>query len=213
MTQEAFYTIGQLAQAAGLTPRTIRYYTAEGLLPAPDTRGRYARYSHEHLSRLRLIHHMKSAYLPLTVIRERLNSLTTAEIEAQLSVDTPAGMERQEPLAILQLATTVLPSETSRPRPAMLLEAPREPFPPRASGRRRILLISPRLAGLPSTLPWEELSPSDSPRRAELTTETWKRIVLAPGVELHLHVPESPEAGERLNRIIAEVQALFQSQV
>ena len=35
MTEEFSYTIGELAEAAGVTPRTVRYYTAEGLLPAP----------------------------------------------------------------------------------------------------------------------------------------------------------------------------------
>jgi len=39
MAEAMFYTIGQLAELAGVTPRTIRYYTAEELLPRPDARG------------------------------------------------------------------------------------------------------------------------------------------------------------------------------
>ena len=49
MSEEATYTIGELAERAGVTPRTIRYYTAEGLLPRPDTRGQYARYRADQL--------------------------------------------------------------------------------------------------------------------------------------------------------------------
>jgi DNA-binding transcriptional MerR regulator len=55
MAEETLYTISQLAEAAGVTPRTIRYYTAEGLLPRPDARGQYALYSQDHLLRLQLI--------------------------------------------------------------------------------------------------------------------------------------------------------------
>ncbi|GAB4193827.1 MAG: hypothetical protein OHK0022_09160 [Roseiflexaceae bacterium] len=78
MADETTYSIGELAAAAGVTPRTIRYYAAEGLLPAPEMRGKYAVYRTEHLERLRLIAQLKAAYLPLSAIKEQLDQLDPA---------------------------------------------------------------------------------------------------------------------------------------
>jgi DNA-binding transcriptional MerR regulator len=49
------YRIGELAQAAGITVRTLRYYQERKLLPPPRREGRIAWYSQAHLSRLRII--------------------------------------------------------------------------------------------------------------------------------------------------------------
>src|SRR5687767_178938 len=85
MAEEILYTISELADAAGVTPRTIRYYTAEGLLPPPDARGRYALYTTDHLHRLLLIARLKEAYLPLNEIKARLDRLAAEEVEQVLS--------------------------------------------------------------------------------------------------------------------------------
>src|SRR4051794_29970824 len=76
------YTLQELAELAGVAPRTIRYYTTQGLLPAPPTRGRNASYSEAHLNRLRLVEKLKSAYLPLSTIREQLGSLSDEQVAA-----------------------------------------------------------------------------------------------------------------------------------
>lgn len=49
------YRIGELARAAGITVRTLRYYQERKLLPPPRREGRIAWYSEAHLSRLRVI--------------------------------------------------------------------------------------------------------------------------------------------------------------
>jgi DNA-binding transcriptional MerR regulator len=64
--------IAELARRAGVTPRTIRYYVAEGLLPAPAGQGQRRAYGPEHLDRLEAIRELKAAYLPLHEIRRRL---------------------------------------------------------------------------------------------------------------------------------------------
>lgn len=66
--------IAELAERAGVTPRTVRYYVAEGLLPAPGGRGQRRAYSQEHLRRLDMIRQLKDAYLPLYEIRRRLDA-------------------------------------------------------------------------------------------------------------------------------------------
>ena len=49
------YRIGELARAAGITVRTLRYYQERKLLPPPRREGRIAWYSQAHLSRLRIV--------------------------------------------------------------------------------------------------------------------------------------------------------------
>jgi len=49
------FTIDELAARTGMTVRTVRFYAAEGLLPAPERRGRVAYYDARHRLRLDLI--------------------------------------------------------------------------------------------------------------------------------------------------------------
>jgi DNA-binding transcriptional MerR regulator len=49
------YRIGELARAAGITVRTLRYYQERKLFPPPRREGRIAWYSRAHLTRLRVI--------------------------------------------------------------------------------------------------------------------------------------------------------------
>lgn len=49
------YRVAELAEAAGVAVRTVRYYQERGLLDAPRRQGRHAFYNHTHLERLQLI--------------------------------------------------------------------------------------------------------------------------------------------------------------
>jgi DNA-binding transcriptional MerR regulator len=66
------YSIGELAEEAGVSTRTIRYYVSEGLLPPPVGAGPNSRYTDAHLSQLGIIGRLKEQYLPLREIRRRL---------------------------------------------------------------------------------------------------------------------------------------------
>ncbi|WP_018653127.1 MerR family transcriptional regulator [Actinomadura flavalba] len=55
MSDGAEYRVGELAAAAGVPVRTLRYYQEKRLLPPPVRRGRTAWYSAAHLERLRTI--------------------------------------------------------------------------------------------------------------------------------------------------------------
>ncbi|NKY58503.1 MerR family transcriptional regulator [Nocardia flavorosea] len=56
MTQHPHeYRVAELAEAAGVAVRTVRYYQDRGLLDAPRRQGRHAVYNEAHLERLRLI--------------------------------------------------------------------------------------------------------------------------------------------------------------
>ena len=64
------FTIDELAQAAGMTPRNVRAYRTKGLLPPPIREGRASRYRTAHLRRLRHIKQLRAAGLPLKLIIE-----------------------------------------------------------------------------------------------------------------------------------------------
>lgn len=72
----------ELAHSAGVTPRTIRYYIGQGLLPPPSGRGPGASYGREHLDRLLLIRRLQEEHLPLAEIRKQLEGLDDAAVSS-----------------------------------------------------------------------------------------------------------------------------------
>ena len=66
--------LSALADRAGVSTRTVRYYIQQGLLPKPDARGPGAHYTEEHLDRLLLIKRLQKEHLPLAEIRKAIES-------------------------------------------------------------------------------------------------------------------------------------------
>jgi DNA-binding transcriptional MerR regulator len=209
---EQVYSIGELAAAAEVTPRTIRYYTAEGLLPPPNTQGRYAQYGVEHLLRLRVITQLKAAYLPLGAIRERLSAITPAQLAAM--ADAPEAA-RQPSSAAEYLADMLGKREGGGPlRAATAQQAIREQVASYTAGIQpgRATPGAPASVGrFPQVLPLpighvEPLAAAGrtEPQAGEALGTRWQRIVVAPGVELHVLEPASPEA----EQLVAELLAL-----
>ena len=64
------YAIDELSTLAGVTPRTVRYYIAQGLLERPEGEKRGAHYLPRHLEQLLLIRRWTEAGLSLDRIRE-----------------------------------------------------------------------------------------------------------------------------------------------
>src|SRR3954463_12210863 len=89
MPDDDSYSLTELADLAGVTPRTVRYYLAQGLLPAVGQSGPGSKYGEGHLARLRVIRRLPAEHLPLAEIRRRLATLTDAEVEALAAPETP----------------------------------------------------------------------------------------------------------------------------
>ncbi|MDW7616941.1 MerR family transcriptional regulator [Peribacillus simplex] len=66
------YRIGQLAELANVSRRTIDYYTQLGMLSYEKTGSRYRYYTEDALNRLQMINRYKEQNMPLTEIKERL---------------------------------------------------------------------------------------------------------------------------------------------
>lgn len=134
------YDLNELCAAAGVTPRTVRYYMQQGLLPSPGTRGPGAHYDHGHLDRLRLIRRLQKEHLPLAEIRRRLEALDDRQVAALLRSDPTAP-----PSTAVDYVRNVLAGKkpglpAGAPRPPDLLASARAPRPPERSQWERISL-------------------------------------------------------------------------
>ena len=68
--QKETYRIGELAQLADVTRRTVHYYINKGLIPPAKGTGVNSYYTTDHLCRIRLIRELQESYLPLEEIRK-----------------------------------------------------------------------------------------------------------------------------------------------
>ena len=64
------HSIDELSALAGVTPRTVRYYIAQGLLDHPEGAKRGAYYERRHVEQLLLIRRWTDAGLSLERVRE-----------------------------------------------------------------------------------------------------------------------------------------------
>lgn len=87
----AEYTIDQLAAAARVPSRTIRFYQARGALQPPEIRGRVACYRRAHLERLQLVAQLQDRGLRIAAIGDLMASIDRGEVDLAEWL----GVERQ----------------------------------------------------------------------------------------------------------------------
>lgn len=196
MLETERYLINELAKLTKTTIRTIRYYTAEGLLPQPESDGKYAYYDENHRHRLELILQMKAAYLPLKEIRQIMLSLSDEEVkqrlmehvlpekkeEAKRSKNLTSNKKESDALnyisTILETQTRYRTNEFQSKNPALK--------------NQNVTFFSQ------SPLP---IDPAD--------VENWQRVLLTPGVELQLRYPTDAETSNRVQQLIRYAKKLF----
>lgn len=86
------YRVSELADAAGLSVDTVRYYQSLGLLQRPERRGRTVVYDAAHLATLRRIRELAADGLSLKVIKRLLGD-GTGSVDAALrdAIDDASG--------------------------------------------------------------------------------------------------------------------------
>ncbi|MFB7413908.1 MerR family transcriptional regulator [Streptomyces sp. NPDC056121] len=73
MPADSMWSIGELAERAGVTVKTVRFYSDRGLLPeGPRSTGGHRRYGPEALDRLRVIRSLRALDLPVPDVRRVL---------------------------------------------------------------------------------------------------------------------------------------------
>lgn len=169
------FPIRELADRAGTTVRTIRYYAALGLLPDPISRGKYAYYTSAHLDRLKLIQKLKNLRYPLSEIQDTFQRHSDVEIRDMLekAARPPAGKNALEYIARLTNYW-----EEAKPPEIQQSSAPHQPS----------FFLKEQTSG----------------------EETWRRIPLAYGVELHIREPNDQATAHQISQLIAFAHQLFQ---
>jgi DNA-binding transcriptional MerR regulator len=97
-------SLTELARRADVTPRTVRYYIAQGLIPAPAA-GPGQHYGQGQLQRIALIKRLQREHLPLAEIRGRLSALDDASVALALA-EAEAGDEESDAAQALDAATS-----------------------------------------------------------------------------------------------------------
>ncbi len=108
MTDDSL-TLSELSDLAETTPRTIRYYIKEGLLPSPGTRGPGAHYDVGYVDRLRLIRRLQEAHLPLSEIASRIGGLGDDEVREVLNAPSRLAADSAADYVRSVLATRGIP--------------------------------------------------------------------------------------------------------
>lgn len=228
------YSIGKLAKEAGVSVRTIRFYIDEGLLPPPQVRGRNTFYGDEYLDRLNLIRRLKEAFLPLREIRQKMQSLSIEEVRALLehsqppSDHSPAGVPAATETQAAAREWDDLPVDAS---PAhenaaeYIARILRAHAAPQVSKLQANFLSSRRSPSSPEPAsPLQAPSPppaapeaafqlAESPAPFPRTQSSWQRIVLSPGIELHVSEPVYTEKRAAIQRLIEMARHLFESKL
>ena len=160
--------------------RTVRYYLAEGLIPpAEEKQGTASVFGFRHLLQLLVVKKLQSEGLPIRAIRELVTGKTERQLERLLGVEQGRASGPAARGEALGYLESLLQKGPSSPLPS-------SPPPPAQAP-------SSALSG----------SPSASPR------ETWARVELEPGLELHVsdnyRAPQGEGALRRLSQAFLNV--------
>jgi len=115
------YELTELCDLSTVTPRTVRYYIQQGLLPSPGQFGPGAKYSTGHLNRLKLIRQLQRAHLPLAEIRRRLHPLSDGAVAASLAEEPARTTSSAVDYVRAVLASSAAPSAPAA-TPRVVLE-------------------------------------------------------------------------------------------
>lgn len=206
-------TTAELAERAGTTKRTIRYYLAEGLLPPAGGTSTRLEFSREHELRLRLIQHLQAAGIKLGAVRGILSRYTLQEIEGLVEAfdrgEHPSVGEAREgspPVAeILQEAPLSLVYGAAREEVSAPTAAPGHGEA--ASGDKPALHEG---SPAPTAAPLQERA--RTPHGASNTGSTpgsletgalWRRIRLAEEVEMLVRAPLDPRRNAAVQEVVA----------
>lgn len=183
-------TIDELARAADVPVRTIRYYVAEGLVPGPGTRGKGTTYGDEHLARLRLIRLLTERHVPLAEVRRLVEPLSPEETRTLLGEE-----ERRD---------QTLSPETAADSPKAYISGLLE----RARAARAADDV-PHFRSPPRSPYSMQRAPAPARSEAPRSLGAWERWELAPGVELQVQGP----LDERRRRLVEHLMRLAREEM
>lgn len=213
MSDDERYSLTELADLAGVTPRTVRYYLAQGLLPAVGQTGPGSKYTPGHLARLQLIRRLQAEHLPLAEIRRRLETLGDEEIRDLIGSNEPAP----PPDTALEYLRTVLGGSVAGRTLARTDVRPMMPALRRTGARSPTVPPAPLAAMSVAEAPVEHSEPSPSLSAAPVDQTNrpgdrsqWERIVLVPDIELHIRRPLPRAQNKQVDRLVTIARELLE---
>jgi|GEM_PF-614419 len=194
MTSEEYaMTTAELAERAGTTKRTIRYYLAEGLLPPAGGTSTRLEFQRDHEVRLRLIQHLQAAGIKLAAVKGILARHSPEELEGLVE-----AFDRGEHPAIEEGTVPPRPVvESLRETPLSLLYGTvREskadlPYLTGAGDDHEPAPAGPATAE--ASFPWA----------SEVPGGLWHRIRLADEVEMLVRAPLDPHRKPAVEQVVA----------
>jgi DNA-binding transcriptional MerR regulator len=209
------FSLTELADLAGVTPRTVRYYLGQALLPAVGPSGPGSKYGATHLARLRLIRRLQAEHLPLAEIRRRLDDLDEVQIRDLIAAEEPAPPDT----ALEYLRTVLDGSRAMREGPASQLAAARPAMrDPGVALARRSLARRDFSAPPPATDTTRVVAEPTAiaaageagPASPSLERSQWERVALGPDVELHIRRPLTRAHQKQVDRLVTIARELLE---
>lgn len=193
MPYAARYTLTQLAGLADVTPRTVRYYITQGLLPSPGSVGPGPKYTDADLARLRTIKRLQREHQPLAEIRAQLAKLDDATVLRLAEAPEPPKE------SALDYIRRVSGAQHTAGAPASLL--------------KRVESAHYAAKATPSMVPTAPAAPApETPAEPRLERSQWERIELAPDVELHVRRPLARQMAKRVDRLVSIARDLLEEE-
>lgn len=194
------YTIYELAEQAGVEPRTIRSYVEKGLIPGPDSLGRAARYPQDSLDRLKVLQLLRDGNRSLTLdqIRVLLHGLRPSQLSELADGRVRIGawlsaLPAAEPSAALDYLRLLRhesgpPPASSAPPPMSAAPDRQHDFEDQLSVLEEAARALARLAGLTTA-------------NRSVRGEQWYRLPLTPDIELSVRGTFGSDQIAQLHRI------------
>lgn len=224
--------LAALARLADVSPRTVRYYLQQGLLPAPVGRGPGAYYTADHLARLRLIRAWQERHQPLAAIRAALAPLDAAGVRAALAALGPrtpgatttaleyvrALLGEPAPQAQQAAPAHAAPAPLPRAEPTGSLRAARVgPVRERTSvgptDDDDVVAMDAVGERAASDARLHDAAPAPAADQLALfprpTRATWERHTIAADVELHIRRPLTRDQQRRVDQLLDLAAQLF----
>ncbi|MGQ9688559.1 MAG: MerR family transcriptional regulator [Desulfobaccales bacterium] len=205
--------------AETLNERTLRFYITEGLIDRPlGKEGTAALYGYRHLLQALIVKALQGAYLPIKRIKEILAGKNDRELEAILAcqtLETPGGDPGLEPFEAMLREFQELDVHLARQKALNYLENLVSPLEP--PSRLDMLFCSPpvprqeveplRLRHAPGIFRHRGRYKQESP-----VTDTWERLYLDDGIELHIRSDRLKELrSSEIKRILERLRNLLKT--
>ena len=196
MKEKKAFSIEDLSRRSGLSVRTVRYYMQQGLLPGPDTAGKYASYSQRHLDHLAMVQRLKSMHLPLKEIRHLIANMSRADMQRLLAMQERMALEDVQ-YKISKARTAPEDEDKADAGEDRDLSSAKDYIEDLARRQARVK----RIAESPTVYA--------QPAQAAQVPERWSKIRLAEGVELSVREQESRALRKEIEMLIAAARKIF----